>query len=263
MNPKHPIKKPSKHAPTAYHQQPLDESTAGQLFRVRDKDWDAVYGENLTWADAQKLKEAVVTRGKSRTARLENMDVPPPDWYESPTPTAADRPVVAARNSPAPDPQRDALRRKALATSAQTAREANARRDRSSPAAAARTARIAPMPPVPVVSTIDPEDVDPDDPNIDTGDISELMAHGGDQPSEVDLTRAKADRDREDAEITAKASGLYEAHVPAPRTSWDKLDKKVRAHWRFEAINNPDQPPVLMDEVANDADANGEADHAS
>lgn len=49
-----------------------------ERYRVRDKDWVAVWGENLTLAQAQKLKEKVVGERKSRTARVEPMSVPPP-----------------------------------------------------------------------------------------------------------------------------------------------------------------------------------------
>jgi hypothetical protein len=69
----------SKHSSKdAYHSLPPEEEFAGKLFRVRDKDWKAVWGESLDWDAANKLKEQVVTRGKSKTARVESMDVADP-----------------------------------------------------------------------------------------------------------------------------------------------------------------------------------------
>lgn len=58
---------------------PLDQATAGKLFRVRDK-VDAqgsaiIWGEDLSHAEAQKLKEAVVGSRRSKTARIEEMPV--------------------------------------------------------------------------------------------------------------------------------------------------------------------------------------------
>jgi hypothetical protein len=58
---------------------PIDQATAGRRYRVRDKDWVAVWGEDLTWEAANKLKDQVVAAGKSRTARVEDMAIPPPD----------------------------------------------------------------------------------------------------------------------------------------------------------------------------------------
>ena len=60
---------------------PLDQATAGQRYRVRDKDWAMVWDDDLSYDDAVKLRERVVTSRKSTTARVENMDVAPPDWY--------------------------------------------------------------------------------------------------------------------------------------------------------------------------------------
>lgn len=52
-----------------------------ERFRVRDKDWATVWGEGMTRAEADRFKETVVGNGRSRTARVESMSVPPPDWY--------------------------------------------------------------------------------------------------------------------------------------------------------------------------------------
>ncbi len=62
---------------------PVDQATDGKLYRVRDKDWTWVWGANLSYADACKLKEQVVTARKSTTARVEDMAVDPPEWYGS------------------------------------------------------------------------------------------------------------------------------------------------------------------------------------
>lgn len=47
-------------------------------YRVRDRNWSTIWGENLSLEDAQRLKEKVTGSGKSRTARVEPMDVRPP-----------------------------------------------------------------------------------------------------------------------------------------------------------------------------------------
>lgn len=60
---------------------PLDQATAGKTYRVRDKDWAAVWGMELSYADALKLKETVVGARRSTTARVEDEAIPPPDWY--------------------------------------------------------------------------------------------------------------------------------------------------------------------------------------
>src|SRR5256885_1122622 len=57
---------------------PIEVATAGRLFRVRDKNWTKVWGDNLSWPEANKLKDQVCAQGKSRTARVEDMAVQPP-----------------------------------------------------------------------------------------------------------------------------------------------------------------------------------------
>jgi hypothetical protein len=64
-----------------------------ELFRVRDKNWTKIWGENLTLADANRLKEQVVTGGKSRTARIEPMSVQPPGSEVIPPPAAEPAPA--------------------------------------------------------------------------------------------------------------------------------------------------------------------------
>jgi len=60
---------------------PLSEATAGKLYRVRDKDWAALWGEHLSWDEANRLKNQVVGERRSTTARVEDMEVPPPEWW--------------------------------------------------------------------------------------------------------------------------------------------------------------------------------------
>jgi hypothetical protein len=66
---------------TTHSKVPIAQATAGKIYRVRDKDWVAVWGEHLTWDAATKLKDQVVASGKSRTARVEDMAIPPPAEY--------------------------------------------------------------------------------------------------------------------------------------------------------------------------------------
>lgn len=58
---------------------PLHQATAGKIYRVRDRDTGdgnpKVWGEDLTWDDANKLKEQVVGSRRSKTARVEEMPV--------------------------------------------------------------------------------------------------------------------------------------------------------------------------------------------
>lgn len=55
----------------------------GMLYRVRDKDWEKLWGEGLSWDDAHRLKEAVSGRRLSKTVRVEPMSAPAP---QSPPP---------------------------------------------------------------------------------------------------------------------------------------------------------------------------------
>lgn len=59
---------------TTHHKVNPEIAYAGQLFRVRDQDWKQVHGEDLSWADAKKLKETVVGLGRSRNAIVAPMD---------------------------------------------------------------------------------------------------------------------------------------------------------------------------------------------
>jgi hypothetical protein len=86
----------------------IAKATAGKLYRVRDKDWAAVWGENLSHVDAFKLKNKVVASRKSTTARVEDMAVSPPPGYVLPAVTTA----VAGLSS---DPEIAAVQTAALA----------------------------------------------------------------------------------------------------------------------------------------------------
>lgn len=71
------------HTASTHSKIPLDQASAGKAYRVRDKAIDGqsvkVWGDDLTWDQAAKLKEHVVTSGKSKTARVEPMDVELPN----------------------------------------------------------------------------------------------------------------------------------------------------------------------------------------
>lgn len=110
------------------------------LYRVRDKDWAALHGENLSMSDALRLKEHVVGARKSTTARLEPMSVPPPEWYAAAIPDD----VALHGDADAQDPELEAMRAPALRAAAAAAADAQVRADR------AKTVRVVDAPPVPV-----------------------------------------------------------------------------------------------------------------
>ena len=69
---------------------PIEQATAGKLYRVRDKNWTKVWGENLSWADANRLMNTVVGSLQSRTARVEDMDIGQPGGEKTGTPPTVD-----------------------------------------------------------------------------------------------------------------------------------------------------------------------------
>lgn len=83
---------------------PMDQVTEGKTYRVRDKDWAHVWDTGLSYADAVKLRESVVTARKSKTARVEDEAIPPPDWY------MAESGQVAAPDASSVADDRDATR---------------------------------------------------------------------------------------------------------------------------------------------------------
>jgi len=250
MNPK--SKKPVRRgASTAYLSAPIEELTAGQLFRVRDKDWDNVWAENISHDEAHKLKEKIATSGKSRTVRIESMEIDPPEWYQP------HRDHLATGNAMnAHDPKLESLRRQAQrnanlsAADAKKRHELAAARDRSSAAAAIR-----PMTrPVPVISTEAPSEAD--DAELDAGgigdeDLSDFMADaGGDIPSDLELQRAKDQAAKDAAAITARAKAMYEAQMKDGSVTWENLPKSAQQGWRHEAQTPPPEP---TNSVSDDA----------
>jgi uncharacterized protein YcbX len=61
-----------------HRKMPVAQSTAGKLYRVRDKNWVKVWDEGLTWEAANKLKNQVAAKQLSRTVRVEDMAIPAP-----------------------------------------------------------------------------------------------------------------------------------------------------------------------------------------
>lgn len=70
------------HTASTHSKVPIAQASAGKLYRVRDKivagDVPVIWGDNLSFDQASKLKEAVVSSGRSKTARYETMDTPLP-----------------------------------------------------------------------------------------------------------------------------------------------------------------------------------------
>lgn len=136
-------------APTAttHSKVPLHEATAGKLYRVRDKDWAALHGEDLTWEEATKLKEQLVGARQSTTARVEDMEIPPPDWVlEAEAAAAADisaAPSMGADEQQEEEAELEAMRAPAIAAARAAAQSAQARAD------ARIRPRIVPPPPAP------------------------------------------------------------------------------------------------------------------
>lgn len=285
QTPRRPIP-PKKKASTQYLTKPLDETTEGQLFRVRDKDWERVWDENLSYADACKLKEKVVTSGKSRTARVENMNVAPPDWYTAQLAeieAEADLEGVAAGNDNLPELQAPALAAAKREADAANARRENARvqaqaaaKDRSAAVkpAAVRPLVAAPPPPkpkprpeplkprpVPVVSTVLAEDEE-DEPvtPVKPGEVGDLVRGSG--SDKVTAEDAKRMRERQGQappvkippatpELQKKAKELYEAERARKGggAPFEKLHPQVQGHWRLEASRPPKPPPPVGDQT--------------
>ena len=77
----------SRKTATTHSKVPIEQATAGKLYRVRDKNWTKVWGENLSWADANTLLNTVVGALQSRTARVEDMDIGRPGAKTGTPPT--------------------------------------------------------------------------------------------------------------------------------------------------------------------------------
>lgn len=274
MPPQKPVKPNRKIPSTQYKARPSDEENAGRLFRVRCKDWENLWGENLTHADATQLKEQVVTRGRSRTARVEDMTIPPPDWYTAqggqsaaPLATGNTTQVVLGTTYNLEEARRTALAEaKKTAATAQQRHAQQAAKDRSSGAAAktvARSSAVEPPRPVPAIST--------DDPTTDAlegVDVSDLMDGSG-TASDNDVSRARREADREIAEIEAKAKALYEQACkvapmpPGGHVPWEKMNKAGQAGWKFNAADPAFKDPRdsqyvngagAVDQISDDPD---------
>lgn len=72
-----PFHRPGVHTATTHSRVPLEQATAGKLYRVRDRadvhGNAAIWGDLLPFDEATKLKEQVVGRRQSKTARVEEM----------------------------------------------------------------------------------------------------------------------------------------------------------------------------------------------
>jgi hypothetical protein len=100
---------------------PIAQATEGKLYRVRDKDWVALWGENMSWADAVTLRDLVVGRKWSRTARVEDMALAPPAGVEVPPITALELGAPARAKH---HPTRDTTVRPAATRTAPAPRDA-------------------------------------------------------------------------------------------------------------------------------------------
>ncbi len=65
-------------APVPSNRRPADDSV---LYRVREPDWSHVWGSNLTFDQARKLREDLSLKKLSRTSSMEPVTVAPPDWW--------------------------------------------------------------------------------------------------------------------------------------------------------------------------------------
>lgn len=138
----------------------------GTRYRVRDKDFLKVHGEDLTKVDAERLKLEVTTSGKSRTARLEPMSAP----------------------TPATDPRLAELQGAAVAAAATAAAEANARVE-----ARNRIFKHEAMPEEDDLALADGLAAagDIDDVEIDEGDVDEILSEVEALPTPEDVAHAE------------------------------------------------------------------------
>ncbi len=202
---------------------PID--TEGKLFRVRDKDYMdgtevKIWGENLTYEAAHKLKEKVVGAKKSRTARIEEMSVP----------------------LPSADPTLESVRQKALAAGrgaavAATHRAHNVVRKRQEAAAAsAPRPRVVPGRPLPKPVPMKMELEDDDD--FEVPDVVDEI----DEQDHPEAVAAAVVVDDEINEYEQRGKSLYDAWVaiqaePAKFSIWEKLGAKEQAAFSFEATS--------------------------
>lgn len=256
------------------------ESTHGKLYRVRDRDPGdgnfTIWGEDLTHAEAMKLKDTVVAARKSKTARVEEMPETSPDAPVVLNPEAVGAPdqtpivqlpgalvdtMVASGqvtvmptptpfNAPSTDPTLEAARQAAIKAAAPVAKAAQAKHDHKKivmkdppkpPPSPLTDELLADMPDGP--AELPPEQ------ELDAGDVQELVAEVGAGPGDEDKTRARqqADADVTDQLVMAKTS--YEAVVAADKhpdtwPSWGELGPFEVAAWRYYATNGGAQPQL-------------------
>src|SRR4029077_10666599 len=120
----------------------------GLLYRVRDRDWAVLWGENLSWEDAKKLCAKVIGSQKSKTARVEAMDMLPPPELEKQVAHSRAEAEAAGRvlpslkvmkpSAPKHDAHLAAMQAPALAAAGAAAAEAQKRRDQFESAAGRR-----------------------------------------------------------------------------------------------------------------------------
>lgn len=175
--------------PPGYYSAPLEDLHDGKLFRVRDD--NDLFGFEMTWAEAFKLKDKIAGRKISTTVLIEEMDdEDTPDWVLAAEGELAGQhaeDAVAAAHKRRDDDNLEELRASAKRAAAGAAQSANGRHAARAvvppkrPIVAART--IAPTPsatsralagiaPVPVVQQDeDLSDIDPNDLTDGLGEI--------------------------------------------------------------------------------------------
>jgi len=145
-------------------------------YRVRDDNPagkpNTLWGQNLSYTQAHRLKERVAGARKSRTVMIEPMDAPFP-----PPPPLADDPEIAE------------AKKRALAAAAPIAAEAQRRADAFQKSARfVKSAPVVPLPP-PVLPSFDEGDLDGDGDEPDV-DVNELLDGIDDSQNGVDVETA-------------------------------------------------------------------------
>lgn len=196
--------------------------TEGKLYRVRDKDYGdgspvTVWGENLTYEAARLLKERVCGTKKSRTARVEDMEV----------------------SIPSADPVLETVRQKALAAGRVAASAAQQRADqaaarRKHEAQAASTPK--PLRPPPKVKhkpvAMESMDADIEIPEVpdEDEDLGEIVVD--------EMTAAEEQAKADASEYEQKGRELYDAYMRLNGSGgrvWADLNAKEKAVFSFEA----------------------------
>lgn len=212
--------------------------------------------EKLTYDDARRAKDYAVTKLKMRQAGVRPM---PEDSAEA---EASDgSPTGDSFNKPSEDPVVEANRQKAVAAARGTAAAAQDRHEKLKAARAMpqvqRPGNDPRAPKTPIVG-LDPIPGEDDDLEIDENaigdiDVSDLLK-GGDLPGD-DIARARAQAAEDVAKIDAAGKAHYvkkmttEGKAPNVPT-WDQLNDKERAVYRWEAMNPPTYAPKIGDVVA-------------